>query len=271
MAAVVQATLDPHPMASLPRMSSPANVRQPITPQLPTFDPLERFPAEIWQECFRLAISDDAHGPLPYLAVSTKWHETILDVPSLWTTIIIDDGEDQDARIYTFLLLSKTLLLDVEYKGFNGVPGIMEGCTSRIRSITSRWHSLKFLAEWPNSGHTPSFPELKTLMRQSKTVLFSNLSMLSREFLLVCPKLSIIHWVGVKMADEPYLSSNVREVNFTRVDHRSLSNIVHRTNIQSLGLTCPPWPSLDEDEQEANAQIAGWHAALRSVAISLGP
>jgi hypothetical protein len=250
-------------MTSLPRMSSPTNIRKPIPPQSPTYDPLERFPYEIWQDCFRLAISDAADGPLPYLAVSTKWNETILHDPSFWTTIIIDDGEDQDARIYTFLCLSKTLLLDVETWGFDGFPGIIEGCSSRIRSITqctsrSDRPLSQFLAEWPKSGHTPSFPELKTLIGLDRSTL-------SRDFLLACPKLSIVRWVEVEIADEPYLPSTMKEVSFTRVDPCRLSKIIHRTNIQSLGLTYPPWPPLDE------AEIAGWRTALRSVAISLSP
>jgi hypothetical protein len=253
-------------MASLPRMSSLANVRKSIPPQSPTYDPLERFPYEIWQDCFRLAISDEAHGPLPYLAVSTKWNETILQDPSFWTTIIIDDGEDQDARIYTFLFLSKTLLLDVEYGAANGFPRVMDGCASRIRSIMestikSSGTLSDFLEEWLKSGQVSSFPEMKTLIGAYRYTL-------SRAFLLACPKLSIIRSVKVEMADEPYLTSAVKEVNFTWVERRGLSMIVHRTHLQSLGLICPPWP--DEDE-ENNAQIAGWPTTLGSATISLGP
>lgn len=267
MSAVVQATLDPHQMASLPRMSSTTSIGQSLSAKSPTYDPLERFPYEIWQDCFRLAISDAAHGPLPYLAVSTKWNETILHDPSFWTTIIIDDREDQDARIYTFLCLSKTLLLDVEYRGYNGFPEVMDGCASRIRSamqLTSRSSLSQCLEEWLNSRHIPSFPEMKTIISEYSYRL-------SRALLLACPKLSIVRRGIVEMADEPYLSSTVKEVNFTRVDHRGLAKIVHRTDIQSLGLICPPRPPLDENEKEVSTQIVGWPAALRSVAISLGP
>ena len=78
-----------------------------------TRDPLVRLPYEMWLQCLSLAIHDFATGPLPYLAVSPDWSETILSSPILWTQITIDDGEDEEARVHTFLHLSAGQLLDV--------------------------------------------------------------------------------------------------------------------------------------------------------------
>jgi hypothetical protein len=78
-----------------------------------TKDPLIRLPYEPWLQCLSLATRDSAEGPLPYLAVSNHWSEAILSSPTLWTQIVINNGEDEEARLHTFLHLSASLLLDV--------------------------------------------------------------------------------------------------------------------------------------------------------------
>jgi len=82
-----------------------------------TRDPLIRLPYETWLQCLSLAIYDSADGPLPYLAVSPNWSETILSSPALWTLIILNNGEDEEARLHTFLHLSTSQLLDVMCPG----------------------------------------------------------------------------------------------------------------------------------------------------------
>jgi len=159
-------------MASLSHMSSPLKIGQSLSTKSLTYDPIEQFPYEIWQACFLLAISGTADGPLPYLAVSPKWNEMILHDSAFWTTIIIDDGEDQDARIYTFLYLSQALLINIEYRGSNGFPGVMDGCASRIQSILDSsgvYHKepanlCRFLLVSAKLGHIPSYPEMRTLI-----------------------------------------------------------------------------------------------------------
>jgi len=80
---------------------------------LQTRDPLIRLPYETWLQCLSLATRDSADGPLLYLAVSTHWSVTILNSPALWTYIVINNGEDEEARLHTFLHLSASQLLDV--------------------------------------------------------------------------------------------------------------------------------------------------------------
>jgi hypothetical protein len=82
-----------------------------------TRDPLICLPYETWLQCLSLAIQDSAAGPLPYLAVSPQWSENILSSPTLWNRIIIDNGEDEEARLHTFLHLSSSQLLGVECPG----------------------------------------------------------------------------------------------------------------------------------------------------------
>jgi hypothetical protein len=82
-----------------------------------TRDPLIRLPYKTWLQCLSLAIYKSveellrhnfADGPLPYLAVSPNWSETILTSPALWTQIIAENGEDEEARLHTFLLVCQS-------------------------------------------------------------------------------------------------------------------------------------------------------------------
>jgi hypothetical protein len=70
-----------------------------VNPQ--TRDPLIRLPYETWLQCLSLTVYDSTDGPLPYLAVSTHWSETIIGSSALWTQIIIGNGEDEEARLHS--------------------------------------------------------------------------------------------------------------------------------------------------------------------------
>jgi hypothetical protein len=106
-------------------------------------DPLERLPYELWVKTFQCVVSDRREGTLPYLAVSQKWSQTILEEPSLWTSIIIDGDIDEVVRIYIFLHLSRDHLLDVTVMGLvtlvtqldDGLQVALEQ-GHRIRSLT---------------------------------------------------------------------------------------------------------------------------------------
>lgn len=237
-----------------------------------TYDPLERFPYEIWQDCFQLAIYDTVYGPLPYLAVSTKWNETILHDPAFWTKIIIDDGEDQDARIYTFLYLSQPRLIDVEYRANNGFPRVMEGYSPRIRSIKDS--ATIFNTNSPGNLWTtldperarddiPSFPEIKTLIGMSHHTL-------SRSFVLACPNLKIIRSIGVNISYEPCLSSTIQEATFSEVRPDNLLKIKGYGHIRSLALRSPLWLTAG-DEQERRTSIAAWSTSLKLLATTIVP
>jgi hypothetical protein len=106
-----------NPLATLSigdRPVAPEHTMTTIAPMNPqTMDPLIRLPYETWLQCLSLATRDSVAGPLPYLAVSPHWSETILSSPALWTKIILGKGEDEEARLHTFLHLSASLLLDV--------------------------------------------------------------------------------------------------------------------------------------------------------------
>jgi hypothetical protein len=77
-------------------------------------DPLEVLPNEIWTMCMEMAIDGQVNGPLEYMSVSTAWQRLLLDTPSLWTQIYIQNTEDELARISAFLHLSKESLLHVD-------------------------------------------------------------------------------------------------------------------------------------------------------------
>jgi hypothetical protein len=77
-------------------------------------DPLDALPYEIWIWCITLAIDGRQAGPLELLAVSGRWERLLLDTPSLWSQICIQNGEDEITRISTFLYLSRKCSLHVD-------------------------------------------------------------------------------------------------------------------------------------------------------------
>jgi hypothetical protein len=77
-------------------------------------DPLDALPYEVWIWCITLSINGRHAGPLELLGVSRRWGRLLLDTPSLWNQIYIQNGEDEVARISTFLHLSKKCSLHVD-------------------------------------------------------------------------------------------------------------------------------------------------------------
>jgi hypothetical protein len=77
-------------------------------------DPLDALPYEIWIWCITLSIDGQHAGPLELLGVSRRWDGLLLDTPFLWNKIYIQNGEDEIAKISTFLHLSKKCSLHVD-------------------------------------------------------------------------------------------------------------------------------------------------------------
>jgi hypothetical protein len=77
-------------------------------------DPLQLLPTELWVLCMEFAVAGRVAGPLEFIMVSRDWGGALLDLPSLWTQIYIQNGEDEIARISAFLYLSKECQLHVD-------------------------------------------------------------------------------------------------------------------------------------------------------------
>lgn len=104
-----------------------------------THDPIERLPYETWLEVLLFAIEHSAAGPLPYLAISSRWQQVILESPPLWAAIVLDGSEDQDPRAVTFLHLSVQHPIDVYYSNPENYGSISDRILQeayRIRSLT---------------------------------------------------------------------------------------------------------------------------------------
>ena len=76
-------------------------------------DPVDALPYEIWIWCIAFSIDGRHAGPQELLAVSRRWGKLLLETPSLWTQIYIQNGEDEIFRISTFLSLSGKCSLHV--------------------------------------------------------------------------------------------------------------------------------------------------------------
>jgi hypothetical protein len=104
-------------------------------------DPLDALPYEVWVWCITFAIDGRKDGPLELLAVSSRWAGVLLDTPSLWNQIYIENGEDEIARICTFLYLSRGCSLHVDI--MTGLPSLdslqlIVDHVSRVSTISIR-------------------------------------------------------------------------------------------------------------------------------------
>jgi hypothetical protein len=67
-------------------------------------DPLDALPYEIWIWCISLSIDGRLAGPLELLAVSRRWDGLLLNTPSLWSQIYIQNREDEMVFIIPSLI-----------------------------------------------------------------------------------------------------------------------------------------------------------------------
>lgn len=187
-------------------------------------DPIRRLPYDVWISCIKLLIADSAAGPLHYLMVSGEWDQALFNSPSLWTRIIIENGEDEEARIQTFLHLSQDSLLDVFYRHpipIDRLRVILETNTSRVRSIILNDTYGK--GEPVVSGMTCSFPALR---------VFSGFSV-PRNILVGCPNLAIID-SRINMEEHELLCSDIQEVIISGVRAKDIPIIAQKSEYRAL-------------------------------------
>jgi hypothetical protein len=100
-----------------------SQVSKNISPNL-NKDPLQRLPAELWQNILVLASVLWEGGPiqvqreridqiLTFTMVSASWKGSIISTPSFWTSIAVYRTGDSAAKVVTGLILSKDLPIDL--------------------------------------------------------------------------------------------------------------------------------------------------------------
>lgn len=119
-------------------------------------DPLQKLPNELCSLCIELVIDGEKAGALEVFMVSKRWQRFLIGTPSLWTSIYIQDGEDESARISTFLHLSKTHQLHLDIMAVDLPPETLQLVAEnmfRVKSISIRprvMDNTTFLTEsWP--------------------------------------------------------------------------------------------------------------------------
>jgi len=104
-----------------------------------------------------------------------------------------------------------------------------------------------------------------------RTLISTKHFYLGQDFLLACPKLSIVRSITVQMFHEPYLNSIATEATFNPDDYSFRSNIANRIHLRLLGLIYAEGRAYRDDEEENKTRIARLMADFVSVAVSLGP
>lgn len=217
--------------------------------RLVTYDPIQRLPYDAWTECFKFSILDDSAGPLPYLAVSSHWCQALIGTPSLWTTIVIENGEDETARIHTFLHLSQSSLLDIIFKAsIDTLLATLEATATRIRSIkseVSHWApeiaifetKYPFLTLQAFGRGSPAnlglcYPDTK-YHDQSLQVFNRGIGVIPTRFLLRCPNLTVIS-APVDIRDYHLLNPATRDIMFHGVTPDNIHEISPLSKYRSL-------------------------------------
>jgi hypothetical protein len=217
-----------------------------------TRDPLVRLPYETWLQCLSLAIHESADepfrhksadGPLPYLAVSPHWNETILSSPALWTRIIINNSEDEEARLHTFLHLSASQLLDVECPGNVPVQSLqlLAQHRTRIRSlyIDSRAIFLTVPAQlWGSLGH----PKMRRLVFRSWILN----DPIGHALMPACPNLQSLEKAGC--IEEFMIAATLEEASVSIRTLADLGYLRKCTQLRSLSLMIEGFESMPELE-----------------------
>lgn len=104
-------------------------------------DPLHTLPNELWTLCVKIAIDGRSNGPLELIKVSKHWETLLISSPSLWTQIHLHNGEDEIARISTFLCLSRDSPLHLDIMAIlpemDGLRVIAQN-VSRVKTVSIR-------------------------------------------------------------------------------------------------------------------------------------
>jgi hypothetical protein len=204
---------------------------------LQTRDPLVRLPYETWLQCLSFATCDSADGPLPYLAVSAHWSETILSSPILWTQIIICNSEDEEARLHTFLHLSASLLVDVVCALDAPVQllQLLAQNRMRIRSLVINYQRAHWsipisdlhISLWSSLGN-PNMRRLNFMPQES-------LGPIAHALIAACPNLRSL--ASPPVIEEAMVVATLEEVSASIRSLGDLGPLYKCTQLRSLSLT----------------------------------
>jgi hypothetical protein len=134
----------------------------------PLVDPLERLPVEIGREIILHSVSHGLCYPIDkyssvdpkrrqaLMLVSKRWRQLVLDMPLLWSTILIDFVKPQCIhRIGTALHYSRdvpiNLLVDVPVASWDGILPLLSQCKNRIKGISFLSWGLSYAANAPQN------------------------------------------------------------------------------------------------------------------------
>lgn len=228
-----------HIMPLVPRLYlllAPTVIPGPGLSIIPT-SPLSRLPYDIWFSCLQFTIGDSADGPLPYLMVSTHWSDCILASPGLWTTIVINGGEDELVRIYTFLQLSRPLFLNVICES-----GLNE---ESLRIVATEHRRVRSLRCSPLFVHPlPRSPLIRVLDPDNKAYTMMSLLDFGHQvsyesvisMLESTSNLRVLRGALLQPQDEGIISPYIEELTLRILPRNTCFNFDPKTRFRVLGL-----------------------------------
>lgn len=240
-----------------------------FTPAMP--DPLERLPYELWVDCLYFASIGSSDGPLPYLAVSSKWSQSLIVEPTLWTTVHVNDKEDAAARIHAFLHLSGGRLLDIVIHDavLEHFELIMPHA-QRIRALLSdvKFHSnsrrLGKIIELFTRG-APPYPQMVAVTISLSSILSQDQWM---KFIETCPNLRTHQ--GMALPVPTVLSSRLREAQCEFHSLDDIYAVIRQDRFSTLDL---PYRTTTADDRQwaehASHLASGTYPHLKNLNVKL--
>jgi hypothetical protein len=183
-------------------------------------DPLDALPYEIWIWCIAFSIDEQRDGPLELLAVSRRWDRALLDCPSLWNQIYVENGEDEIARISTFLYLSRGCSLHVDI--MTALPDTMDS----LQLIANQISRVSTISIRPSVSDTVTSSQMERWKHTASHIL----EVLGNDPLDV--KSASCFGISLRENDEMYYC--IALMQFTMVN--TVNNASTQTSIASAGL-----------------------------------
>lgn len=188
-----------------------------------------------------------------------------MDEPSIWTTLVIENGEDEAARLHVFIHLSQNSLLDVVFRASIITSlALIAANASKIRSFR--------LNESPSELANAIFDigyALPTLQ-----VLYADYRVIPSNFLRLCPNLTTISGF-VNIGDHHSLNPAARDVNFTGVTSNNIDGIAPHMKYRSLGINIDPnfiynfVDYIDPKRWPGNLETLSTHLGARLQSLSM--
>jgi hypothetical protein len=212
----------------------------------PFIDPLESLPLELWINIIASLNDGFNDGPNPInqlltlTCISKAWSDTLLSIPSFWTTVVLD-GREEDylAKAMTSIELSGTLELDVTIR----VP--FENWIKAAPVVVPHRKRIRTLKIWPHGatvGVLKSFGQLPVLLNLELLGLgFLRSDTLDASTMKLMPSVQVVQSFPLSYdAVASLRHSGIQRIRIMEFDRKMVETLVELPDLRHLDLSLLP-------------------------------